>query len=227
MINFRVNAQIGYTTVFLDQVKNVSYFQAGAKVVANGSPRAYGPVEPLDTINQARQGTGPYHKVVANALGPIKQDDNGPFPGNYISKTALQDMRYIGADQRRYVDAEEIPYICIPEYPSMGAEVGDLAYVICPKTGKVTGAIIGDHSPSQTIGAMSIACAQTLGIDPDPTKGGVGYGIMYITFNASKLRQGLIWPLTVEQIQLESLKLFKAWGGVKKLQEAFPETKLQ
>lgn len=226
MINYHVIANVGYSTVYRDQVKNVSYFRGAGKVVAAGSPRAYGPAEPLDYLSQAKQGSGPYHKVVVNQLGPVKQTDDQPIPGNYVSKTSLQNLAYIGADQRRYVDSEEIPYIAIPENPSIGAEIGDLAYVIYPKTGRATGAVVGDHSPAGTIGAVSIAAAEVLEINPDPKEGGVGFGVIYITFNASKLRNGFVWPMTAETIQQKALTLFKEWGGLRKVQEAFPEVNL-
>ena len=47
--------------------------------------------------------------------------------------------------------------------------------------GKIQYAVFGDTGPTDIIGEASYACAQKLGINPDPKNGGVGSGVTYIS----------------------------------------------
>jgi hypothetical protein len=45
--------------------------------------------------------------------------------------------------------------------------------------------VFGDEGPSSIIGEASYAMASSLGIDPDPSTGGVDTGVAYIAFTGS------------------------------------------
>jgi hypothetical protein len=47
--------------------------------------------------------------------------------------------------------------------------------------------VFGDTGPSQIIGEGSYALAKSLGIDPDPLRGGTDAGVTYIVFPGSRV----------------------------------------
>ena len=80
--------------------------------------------------------------------------------------------------------ASVTPYIVIPnDFHFSGLDTtngGNVAAVIF--NGKIQYAVFGDTGPTDIIGEASYACAQKLGINPDPKNGGTGAGVTYITF---------------------------------------------
>jgi hypothetical protein len=84
------------------------------------------------------------------------------------------------------LDSAALPYVVIPgissrfDYSAHGIAFGTVVAVIYG--GKVTYAVFGDTGPTSIIGEASYATASALGIDPDPSTGGVDTGVTYIAF---------------------------------------------
>lgn len=87
------------------------------------------------------------------------------------------------------LDAAALPYVVIPgtsarfSYPSAGLKMGSVVAVLY--NGKLEFGILGDVGPSNIIGEASYAMAKNLGIDPDPSTGGVDNGVTYIAFTGT------------------------------------------
>jgi hypothetical protein len=86
--------------------------------------------------------------------------------------------------------ASTTPYVVIPnDFHYSGLDTsngGNVTAVIY--NGKLIYAVFGDTGPTNIIGEASYATAQKLGINPDPSNGGVGSGVTYITFVGSGTR---------------------------------------
>jgi hypothetical protein len=73
------------------------------------------------------------------------------------------------------------PYVVIPnDFKYTGLKGGTVVAVIY--NGKIQYAVFGDTGPDTIIGEASYACADKLGINPDPGNGGTGSGVTYIAF---------------------------------------------
>jgi hypothetical protein len=107
-----------------------------------------------------------WYGLVCDAAGePVIQTASDPCPGCYVSPTALQSVLYPVNDPRRYVNADEIPYISVPpEILALGVRKGDLA--IARLGTKRAGAVVGDVGPRGKIGEGSLALHRALGFDP-------------------------------------------------------------
>jgi Fungal chitosanase of glycosyl hydrolase group 75 len=170
-------------------------YRAKFAIDADGSPRAYGPSDSGLDINENAKNNGQWVGVVTDAAGkPLIQKQGDPYPGLYVSQTALYDVMYNNTDPRCYVDAEKIPYIVLPPalIESSKANMGDMAYVYNPATKKGTYAIVADEGPEGLLGEGSIYLASALGIaNINPRDGGlVGEAIQYIVFPRSGLGNG-------------------------------------
>jgi hypothetical protein len=84
------------------------------------------------------------------------------------------------------LDAATLPYVVVPgisslfDYSSAGLSFGTVFAVIYDN--KVEYGVFGDVGPHAIIGEASYAMAKSLGIDPDPSTGGVADGVAYIAF---------------------------------------------
>jgi hypothetical protein len=84
------------------------------------------------------------------------------------------------------LDAARIPYVVVPgvsarwSYRSAGIEMGSVALVIYD--GKIEYGVVGDVGPASILGEASYAMAKSLGIDPDPARGGAASGVTYVIF---------------------------------------------
>jgi len=82
--------------------------------------------------------------------------------------------------------ADSTHYFVIPlpssrfSYKSNGIKPGSVAAVIF--NNKVVYAVFADEGPNAIIGEASYATAKALGINPDPSNGGVDSGVTYIVF---------------------------------------------
>ena len=196
-------ATIGRVTLSMDCAGGVVYWTSGLEIDADGSPRAYHPNSALGLDWLANAGSDGHWYGIATANGlssgqPIIQGVDDPAPGFYVSTTSLYDPSRAWDDPRRYVDAEAIPYIVLPQGPRGGAAVGDFALVINQTNGKQVGAIAADIGPRNEIGEGSIALADALGIPSDPRIGGATGGILTIVFPGS--RTSPAWPHTPTEI---------------------------
>ncbi|MFE0516634.1 glycoside hydrolase family 75 protein [Streptomyces sp. NPDC058964] len=92
----------------------------------------------------------------------------------------------------RYLNAERLPYIVVPapsriwNHRACGVHGGSVAAVVY--RGRVWYAVVGDTGPRGIIGEASYATAHALGIDPDPSTGGVASGVTYIVFKGSRVK---------------------------------------
>jgi Fungal chitosanase of glycosyl hydrolase group 75 len=84
------------------------------------------------------------------------------------------------------LDAANLPYVVVPlpstrwDYNAAGLAFGSVIAVIY--NGKVEYGVFGDEGPKAIIGEASYAMAQSLGVNPDPSVGGVDSGVTYIAF---------------------------------------------
>jgi Fungal chitosanase of glycosyl hydrolase group 75 len=186
------------------------FYESGMTIDADGAPNAYHPDNTgLDDL--ANAGTpGRWEGLAKDADGdPIIQGPNDPFPGYYVSATALADRSKPANDPARYVDASKIPFVVLPGGMArqLGARPGDFAAVFNQRNGKSSYAIFGDVGPYDRIGEGSVALAENLGIRSDARNGGARRGILYLVFPGS----GNGRPRTIEEINGEGQKLVQAW----------------
>jgi glycosyl hydrolase group 75 (putative chitosanase) len=188
------------------------FYESGMTIDADGAPNAYHPDNSgLDDL--ANAGTpGRWEGLAKDAYGePFIQGPDDPFPGYYVSETALADRSKPVNDPTRYVDASRIPFVVLPGWMArqLGARPGDFAAVFNPLNGKSSYAIFGDEGPSDRIGEGSVALAENLGIRSDARNGGARRGILYLVFPGS----GNGRPRTIEEINAEGQKLLQVWEG--------------
>jgi Fungal chitosanase of glycosyl hydrolase group 75 len=185
------------------------FFEAGMTIDADGAPNAYNAENTgLDDLANAGDATH-WDGLVANGEGvPLIQGPDDPFPGYYVSCTALTDRTKSQSDPARYVDASKIPYIVLPGNLARdaGARLGDFAVVTNTRNGKSSYAIFADIG---TLGEGSIALADNLGIWSNAREGGTRGGIIFEVFPGSGNGQ----PRTVEEINTETAKLVQDAGG--------------
>ncbi len=186
------------------------FFTSGLMIDADGAPNAYNADDTgLDDLSNAGQ-PGHWDGIIADEEGnPVVQGPDDPFPGYYISCTALSDWTKERVDPTRYVDASKIPYIALPGELARdsGARLGDLAVVVNTRNGRSSYAIFADIG---RLGEGSIALADNLGIWSDARHGGRWGGILYLVFPGS----GEHRPMPVEEINERTEALFHNWGGI-------------
>ncbi len=189
------------------------FFTSGMTIDADGAPNAYNPQNTgLDDLSNAG-APGHWVGILQDKDGnPLVQGPGDPFPGYYISCTALADWTKAPNDPARYVDASKIPYIVLPGAMAreLGAWPGDLAVVVNLWNGNYSYAILGDIG---TLGEGSIALADNLGISSDARHGGIWWGVSYLVFPGS----GDHRPKSIDQIDQMGHKLLDDWGGVARL----------
>lgn len=186
------------------------FYVAGMTIDADGAPNAYHPDNTgLDDLANAGS-PGRWEGLAKDADGePFIQGPDDPFPGYYVSATALADRSKPVNDPTRYVDASRIPFIVLPGGMArqLGARPGDFAAAFNQRTGKFSFAIFGDVGPYDRIGEGSMALAENLGIRSDARNGGARRGILYLVFPGS----GNGRPRTIEEINAEGQKLVQDW----------------
>jgi Fungal chitosanase of glycosyl hydrolase group 75 len=98
----------------------------------------------------------------------------------YQNQTAATDS------QGNPLDAANLPYTVVPgkstrfDYAQAGLKLGSVILVVYQ--GKAEYTVFGDIGPTSIIGEASYATASDLGIDPNPSTGGVGGGVLYVAF---------------------------------------------
>lgn len=151
---------------------------------------------------------------------PFIQSSSDPFPGYYVSTTALFDVSFNTQDPRRYVDSLKIPYIVLPGNGDFrratGVQLGDFAVAFNSSNQQLSFAIYADVGPKNQIGEGSIALSQALGNDPflrGRVRRGIARGINYLVFPGS----GNSKPRKVSEIETETRQLFEMWGGIDRI----------
>ena len=186
------------------------FYESGMTIDADGAPNAYHPDNTgLDDLKNAG-APGSWEGLAKGADGePIIQGPNDPFPGYYISATALADRSKPFNDPGRYVDASKIPFVVLPGGMArqLGARPGDFAAVFNQRNGMSSYAIFGDVGPYDRIGEGSVALAENLGIRSDARNGGARGGIVFLVFPGS----GNGKPRTIEEINSAGQKLLQSW----------------
>ncbi|OJJ20581.1 hypothetical protein BKI52_19195 [marine bacterium AO1-C] len=185
-------------------------FKSGMSIDADGSPRAYHPKNiGLDDLKHAGKN-GNWWALATRDGVPVLQKS-----GYYVSTTSLQDFRYTPWDQRRYTDAEKIPYIVLPPKVKQAGKVslGDLAVVYNTQNHRWTYAIYADTGANTRIGEGSIALAKLLGVNASARSGGTRQGIVYLVFPGSGIHKPLSWP----NIQAKGSACFYKFGGLTQL----------
>lgn len=181
-------------------------FASGMSIDADGSPRAYHPKNiGLDDLKHAGKN-GRWWALATKKGKPVLQKS-----GYYVSTTSLQDFRYNPWDQRRYVNAEKIPYIVLPPKVKQQGNIrlGDIAVVYNTHNGRWTYAIYADTGANTRIGEGSIALARLLGINANARMGGIANGVVYLVFGGS----GNGKPRTVSTIRWLGKSLLGKLGG--------------
>ncbi len=218
------------------QPESIFFFQSHARVCADGAPNAYKKADQgIDYLENA--GRPPFKgapkdkdlnkwqwwALVVNEINfPIEQKHTDLYPGYFISTTAHSNKDYKLNDPRRYVDANNIPYIVLPKKNSGSAELGDFAFIIDKKTGLTCPAIYSEVGPRDSIGELSIKAADILKIPSNPRKGGVSRkDILYIVFPGS----GNGKPRSLDEIIANATNLFEDWGGLNKV-NGLPDLKV-
>jgi glycosyl hydrolase group 75 (putative chitosanase) len=187
-------------------------FETSMYIDADGAPNAYHPENTgLDDLANAGE-PGHWHALVRGESGdPVIQGPGDPFPGYYVSTTALSDRTKSAASPSRYVDASKIPYVVLPRELARqtGARLGDFAVVVNLRNTRSSFAIFADIGPAGALGEGSIALAENLGVRSNPRRGGIPGGILYLIFPGS----GNGRPRSLEEINAEADKLFQSWGS--------------
>ena len=190
----------------------VFFFEDGMTIDADGAPNAYNPENTgLDDLANAGF-PGNWGALAVDDDGfPYIQGLDDPFPGYYVSTTALSDRNKRSNDPRKYVDASKIPYIVLPpEVASQtGARLGDFAIVRNVRNGKMSKAIFADIG---TMGEGSVALADNLGLWSDAREGGTRQGIFYLVFGGS----GNGKPRSNDEIDEQTESLLRDWGGAER-----------
>jgi hypothetical protein len=100
---------------------------------------------------------------------------------DYQNQTAATDSK------GNPLDAANLPYVVVPgastkwSASANGLKLGDVILVLYK--GQIEYAVYGDVGPSAIIGEASYATAQALGIDPNPSTGGVDTpDVLYVAF---------------------------------------------
>jgi hypothetical protein len=186
------------------------FYESGMTIDADGAPNAYHPDNSgIDDLQNAG-APGSWEGLAKDAQGePFVQGPDDPFPGYYVSETALADRSKAVNDPARYVDASKIPFLVLPGGMArqLGARVGDFAIVFNERNGKSSYAIFGDVGPYDRVGEGSVALAENLGIRSNARNGGTWRGVLYLVFPGSGERR----PRTVEEINDQGQKLLGQW----------------
>jgi hypothetical protein len=187
------------------------FFETGMAIDADGAPNAYNPDDSsgLDDLYNAGQPGDWWALALDEGGQPYIQGPEDPFPGFYISTTALWDRTKERTDPARFVDASKIPYIVLPGSVAResGARLGDLAVVFNKQNDKMSYAVFADIGPS--VGEGSIALADNLGIRSSARRGGAPDGVLYLVFTGSGNGQ----PRPIEEINQEAQKLLQDEGA--------------
>ncbi|MFL5728227.1 MAG: glycoside hydrolase family 75 protein [Cytophagaceae bacterium] len=197
------------------------FYEGGMKIDADGSPRAYHPENKGLDHNYNGGSGGHWWGVITNDEGkPVIQGPEDPAPGYYVSCTSLTHADKDKYDPAKYINAEVVPYIVLPErlFTKGNIKLGDFAAIVNKKNGKIAYAIFADIGPAGKLGEGSIALANNLGIDSSPKDGGADEDVIYIVFPGS----GNGEPRDLEEIHSYGPKLLKQWGGQEQLMSFFP-----
>ena len=213
--------KIGEIPILQADGESAFFYEAGMSINADGAPNAYHPADTgIDFLANAGYSDNWWAIAVDKNGNPFIQASTDPYPGYYISTTALFDSGFVKQDPRRYVDSTKIPYIVLPGNSDFrkttGVKLGDFAVVYNTNNEKLAFAIYADVGPKNQIGEGSIALSQAVGNDPlvqSRVRRGIPKNIVYIVFPGSGNGQ----PRTISEIEAETKRFFEIWGGVERI----------
>jgi Fungal chitosanase of glycosyl hydrolase group 75 len=244
-----VETEAGNWSIYREGQTNVVLFLGRMHVDADGSPRAYAPGDKgIDHLGNAQldqrctpaDGTScPLSEDVIEkkADGSWCTHEYGTPPTTYYTAmTSLRGGDFPACDPRRYVNAEEVPFLVLPgdvhatRLRAIGVEAGDYGFGFARD--RSTPAIVADFGPSDELGEASMEFARRLGYGADPgydrTHDPLGSGterreVLYVVFpltgpRTSPPQRKPVWPRPVQQIETEAQAVFETWGGLAKLQ---------
>lgn len=235
----RAASALGESRLFtFSDDESAFFFTGGMAIDVDGAPNAYHPDD--IGIGQLRYAgrPGKWYGLATDRDGePYIQTPDDPYPGYYVSTTALCDGRYQKSDRRRYIDSTSIPYIVLPRNinsmipdANLKVRLGDLAVVasLSNLEGYVHG-YYADVGPSKKIdpaaafGEGSIKLARALGHNPFVIRNGrkraaqgISSGVLYVVFPGT----GTGTPLSNQQIERLAHRVFREWGGLERLRQA-------
>lgn len=220
--------QIGGKTVWQAE-ESAFFYKSGMSIDADGAPNAYHPDdEGIDFLANAGYAGNWWALVLDQNGDPITQKSGDPFPGFFISTTALEDKAKNVADPDRYVDSTKIPYIVLPGNPLLkntNVKLGDFAAVFNGKNGKLSFAIYADIGPRSELGEGSIALSRALDNEPivnGKVRRGITKDIIYVVFPGSRKTP---WSSkeSVDSINKKASEFFEEWGGIERLTAYYKE----
>lgn len=197
---------------------SIIWWEGHLEIDADGAPNAYGPPSSpgLDALGNAGHD-GNWYGIVTDTGKPtgkpLVQGPNDPFPGKFISGTALVDHGYPEHDPRRYVDSTVTCYLSVPSDAEhqRGVKLGDVCLAYNRLTNKYAVGIVADIGPKGKYGEGSIAMATHIGIkNVSPRNGGQESGIICVVFKGSS--KG--WPRPDAEVQDQAQALLEAAGGL-------------
>jgi type II secretory pathway pseudopilin PulG len=126
-----------------------------------------------------------------NADMDIDCDGINTIECNPKTDTAYQPETSLETSSGQPFNAATMSYVVIPSissrwnYKKSGIALGAVVAVIY--NGAVEYGVFADTGPVEIIGEASYALAKRLGIDPNPTSGGVDSGVTYLVFKNSRV----------------------------------------
>ncbi|MGB6941921.1 MAG: hypothetical protein WBE37_05975 [Bryobacteraceae bacterium] len=220
------------------------FFECGLTVDADGARTAYGPhglAAALDNLGNAGHPGNWWGLVTDKHHQPIVQSGiapQQPCRGFYISQTSLYDSLFDETDVRRFVDAERIPYIALPQpgaphpghppqhyFRKTGLRLGDFALLINANNGKYCFAVFADSKNKPNLGEVSICASGLLGAPTDAKHGSLPRGVIKLVFPGSGIGQATIPNAdTIARIGKASLEHFSNYRDKNNtLLAAYPE----
>ena len=223
--------QIASNSVWQITGQSAFFYKAGMSIDADGAPNAYHPADTgIDFLANAGN-PGDWWALVTDSSGnPVTQKTGDPFPGFFISTTALEDTTKDRTDPLRYVDSGKVPYIVLPGnslIAGTGAKLGDFVAVLNGKNGKFSYAIYADVGPKDELGEGSIALSKALGHNPfigSKVRSSIDDNILYVVFPGSR-KSTTPWSSSesATDIDREAEPHFEAWGGMARIRSCFDE----
>lgn len=195
----------------------VVIYESGFASDGDGAAACYSPIrgQGLDYLENAGS-PGDWFGIVCDSSGtPYIQTTTDPYPGFYISCSALQNHSKAINDPARYVDSTQVNYISAASdlVKNFGVSLGDIGICYNRTTQAICYAVIGDISPRGHYGEGSIALAKELGItNTSPKNGGINQGIITVIFLGSRS----IWPMSNDLINQIGSELLVQNGGIDK-----------
>ncbi|MEH2261218.1 glycoside hydrolase family 75 protein [Nostoc sp.] len=220
-LSIKTVLKIGEIPILQANGESAFFYEAGMSINADGAPNAYHPADTgIDFLANAGYSDNWWALAVDKNGNPFIQGSTDPYPGYYISTTALFDSGFVKQDPRRYIDSTKIPYIVLPGNSDFrkvtGVKLGDFAVVYNTNNEKVAFAIYADVGPKNQIGEGSIALSQAVGNDPlvrSRVRRGIPKDIVYIVFPGSGNGQ----TRTISEIEAETKRFFEIWGGIERI----------